>query len=108
MIALRRVNASSLRMISQTLAVSPPPTLNAGPAGGIEQALRRGDVAAFVEIELGPAFRQAGHRGEVEDHFDALENRVEGVGAKIEFAERKPRAQPRRRQVCLFDVARVI
>ena len=43
------------------------------PARGFQKAMGRRQIAALVEIEIGPAPGQPGHGGKMKDRLDALE-----------------------------------
>src|SRR5205807_1055509 len=50
------------------------------------------DVAGPVAVEVGPTLDEAGLGGDVEDDLGAGEDRIEGIGAKVEGM--KPEAGP--------------
>ena len=49
-----------------------------------EESLGGPHVAAVVQVEVGPAPRQAGHGGQVKDHVRAFEAGFQGGGAQVE------------------------
>ncbi len=63
-----------------------------------EEPLRGRDVAGVIAVEVGPAFDQARHCGEVENGLGVGDDGVERIGAEVEFEEAKsrPAAQSRR------------
>src|SRR5262249_40592857 len=78
------------------------------PLNGVEQALGAGDVAALVEVEVGPATGEAGHGREVENDFGAGEGLIERVGAQIKVVEAEVGGVAHGRRVGFFEGAGIV
>ena len=74
----------------------------------LDQALGRQQVARGVELDVGPAPRQARHRGEMDDRRPAVEKGPDWRGPKVELVELETRALDQASEIRLLDPARVV
>src|SRR5262249_9146224 len=76
--------------------------------GGFQQALRRRDVAAFVQIELRPASRQTGIGRQMEHDIDAGQQPLDRLRSKIELMKSKRGVEPGAEEVRFLDGAWIV
>src|SRR5262249_48162262 len=69
----------------------------------LQQAEGRADVAALVQVELGPAFREPGHRRKVKYNLNPIHGLAQIVGAKIERVPGEARVIAELGKIALLD-----